>query len=136
MATLSNYNRYQGETIRICGFGSDKMVIDKNILVMNLQLFGEGEQETNEDNNETVDITELQKTMLDMKNQIDKLSKENEKLIQHNQELFLRATGEMKQKEEKDSLQEYKEFVGTDFFNSLTNKQQKLLITILEGDDE
>lgn len=119
------------------------MVIDKNILVMNLQLFGEGKQEinegkqeTNEDNKETVDITELQKTMLDMKNQIDKLSKENEKLIQHNQELFLRATGEKKQKEEKDSLQEYKEFVGTDFFNSLTNKQQKLLITILEGDDE
>lgn len=116
------------------------MVIDKNILVMNLQLFGEGKQETNEDNNEdnneTVDITELQKTMLDMKNQIDKLSKENEKLIQHNQELFLRATGEIKQKEEKDSLQEYKEFVGADFFNSLTNKQQKLLITILEGDDE
>ena len=112
------------------------MVIDKNIFVMNLQLFGEGDQETNEDNNETVDITELQKTMLDMKNQIDKLSKENEKLIQPNQELFLRATGEKKQKEEKDSLQEYKEFVGTDFFNSLTNKQQKLLITILEGDDE
>lgn len=111
------------------------MFIEKK-LVMNLQLFGEGEQETNEDNNETVDITELQKTMLDMKNQIDKLSKENEKLIQHNQELYLRATGEMKLKEEKDSLQEYKEFVGTDFFNSLTNKQQKLLITILEGDDE
>lgn len=111
------------------------MNIEKK-LVMNLQLFGEGEQETNEDNNETVDITELQKTMLDMKNQIDKLSKENEKLIQHNQELFLRATGEIKQKEEKDSLKEYKEYVGEDFFNSLTNKQQKLLITILEGEDE
>ena len=112
------------------------MVIDKNILVMNLQLFGEGEQETNEDNNETVDITELQKTMLDMKNQIDKLSKENEKLLQHNQELFLKATGEIKPKEKIDSLKEYKEYVGEDFFNSLTNKQQKLLITILEGDDE
>lgn len=112
------------------------MVIDKNILVMNLQLFSEGEQETNEDNNETVDITELQKTMLDMKNQIDKLSKDNAKLLQHNQELFLKATGEITPKEKIDSLKEYKEFVGEDFFNSLTNKQQKLLITILEGEDE
>ena len=32
MATMSNYNRYQGETIRICGFGSDKMVIDNMAL--------------------------------------------------------------------------------------------------------
>ena len=113
------------------------MYIEKK-LIMNLQLFGESgqEQEQETEQDENIDITELQKTMLDMKNQVDKLSKENEKLIQHNQELFLRATGEIKQKEEKDSLQEYKEFVGTDFFNSLTNKQQKLLITILEGDDE
>lgn len=32
MATMSNYNRYQGETIRICGFGSDNMVIDNMAL--------------------------------------------------------------------------------------------------------
>lgn len=114
------------------------MFIDKKPLIMNLQLFGEGGQIDPVDPEDTdpVDITELQKTMLDMKTEMEKLKQENEKLIQHNQELFLRATGEMKQKEEKDSLQEYKEFVGADFFNSLTNKQQKLLITILEGDDE
>ena len=118
------------------------MVIDKNIIVMNLQLFGEGKQETNEDNKdnkdnkETVDITELQKTMLDMKTEMEKLKQDNAKLLQHNQELFLKATGEISPKEKIDSLKEYKEFVGEDFFNSLTNKQQKLLITILEGEDE
>lgn len=32
MATMSNYNRFQGETIRICGFGSDNMVIDNTAL--------------------------------------------------------------------------------------------------------
>ena len=42
----------------------------------------------------------------------------------------------IKPKEKIDSLKEYKEYVGEDFFNSLTNKQQKLLITILEGEDE
>ena len=61
---------------------------------------------------------------------------DNAKLLQHNQELFLKATGEITPKEKVDSLKEYKEYVGEDFFNSLTNKQQKLLITILEGEDE
>ena len=114
------------------------MIIEKKPLLMNLQLFGEGGQTDPNDPQDTdpIDITELQKSMLDMKTEMEKLKQENAKLLQHNQELFLRATGEIKQKEEKDSLQEYKEFVGTDFFNSLTNKQQKLLITILEGDDE
>ena len=114
------------------------MIIEKKPLLMNLQWLGEGGQTDPNDPQDTdpIDITELQKSMLDMKTEMEKLKQENVKLLQHNQELFLRATGEMKQKEEKDSLQEYKEFVGTDFFNSLTNKQQKLLITILEGEDE
>ena len=71
-----------------------------------------------------------------MKTEMEKLEQDNAKLIQHNQELFLKATGEISPKEKVDSLKEYKEYVGEDFFNSLTNKQQKLLITILEGEDE
>ena len=114
------------------------MFIDKKPLIMNLQLFGEGGQIDPIDPQDTdpIDITELQKTMLDMKTEMEKLKQENAKLLQHNQELFLKATGEITPKEKVDSLKEYKEYVGEDFFNSLTNKQQKLLITILEGEDE
>ena len=114
------------------------MIIEKKSLIMNLQLSGEGVQTDPSDpqNTDTVDITELQKSMLDMKTEMEKLKQDNAKLLQHNQELFLKATGEIKPKEKIDSLKEYKEYVGEDFFNSLTNKQQKLLITILEGEDE
>ena len=114
------------------------MIIEKKPLLMNLQLFGEGGQTDPIDpqDTNTVDITELQKSMLDMKTEMEKLKQENAKLLQHNQELFLKATGEITPKEKIDSLKEYKEYVGEDFFNSLTNKQQKLLITILEGEDE
>lgn len=113
------------------------MIIEKK-LVMNLQLFGEGGQIDPKDpqNTDPVDITELQKSMLEMKTEMENLKQENAKLLQHNQELFLKATGEITPKEKVDSLKEYKEYVGEDFFNSLTNKQQKLLITILEGEDE
>lgn len=114
------------------------MIIEKKPLLMNLQLFGEGGQTDPIDPQDTdpIDITELQKSMLDMKTEMEKLKQENAKLLQHNQELFLKATGEITPKEKVDSLKEYKEYVGEDFFNSLTNKQQKLLITILEGEDE
>lgn len=114
------------------------MIIEKKPLLMNLQLFGEEGQTNPNDSQDTdpIDITELQKSMLDMKTEMEKLKQENVKLLQHNQELFLKATGEITPKEKVDSLKEYKEYVGEDFFNSLTNKQQKLLITILEGEDE
>lgn len=114
------------------------MIIEKKPLIINLQLFGEGGQPDLNDPEdiEPIDITELQKSMLDMKTEMEKLKQDNAKLLQHNQELFLKATGEIKPKEKLDSLKEYKEYVGEDFFNSLTNKQQKLLITILEGEDE
>ena len=104
------------------------MIIEKKPLIMNLQLFGEGGQTDPNDPQE--------KSMLDMKTEMEKLKQDNAKLLQHNQELFLKATGEITPKEKIDSLKEYKEYVGEDFFNSLTNKQQKLLITILEGEDE
>lgn len=96
-----------------------------------------GSGEGNEpDENDEPDITQLQNSILDMQNQIKTLSENNAKLQQHNQELFLKVTGEVTQKDKLDNLKEYKEYVGEEFFNSLSNKQQKLLITILEGEDE
>lgn len=103
-------------------------------LLMNLQLFGEGGTETSE--TAEPDLTVLQNTVLDLQAQIKTLTENNAKLTQHNQELFLRVTGEEKTTEQKDNLKQYKDYVGEDFFNSLSNKQQKLLITILEGEDE
>ena len=100
-------------------------------MIINLQLFGE----TN-DNNETNDKNiDLQNTVLELQEQIKEMNERNVKLLEQNQNLFLKLTGDVKETKEKDNYQEYKDFVGDEFFNSLTNKQQKLLITILEGED-
>lgn len=109
----------------------------KKPLTMNLQLFAENgtDEQDNQDKNKNDDI-DLQNTVLDLQQQIQALNDKNAKLLEQNQNLFLKLTGEVKETTKKDDLAEYKEYVGSEFFNSLTNKQQKLLITILEGEDE
>lgn len=114
------------------------MIIEKKKpLTMNLQLFAEKETEEqyNKDKSENDDI-DLQNTVLDLQNQIKAINDKNAKLLEQNQNLFLKLTGEPKETTKTDDFAEYKEYVGSEFFDSLTNKQQKLLITILEGEDE
>ena len=86
---------------------------------------------TNENDN-----IDLQNKLLEMQQQLNDMSEKNAKLLEQNQNLFLKLTSDVKEDNKKDDLAEYKEYVGNEFFNSLTNKQQKLLITILEGEDE
>lgn len=110
----------------------------KKPFVMNLQLFaesGQDDKDKDKDKNDNDDI-DLQNTVLDLQNQIKAINEKNAKLIEQNQNLFLRLTGEVKETTKTDDLAEYKDYVGSEFFDSLTNKQQKLLITILEGEDE
>lgn len=87
--------------------------------------------ETNDNDN-----IDLQNKLLEMQQQLNDMSEKNAKLLEQNQNLFLKLTSDVKEENKKDELAEYKEYVGNEFFNSLTNKQQKLLITILEGEDE
>ena len=87
--------------------------------------------ETNDNDN-----IDLQNKLLEMQQQLNDMSEKNAKLLEQNQNLFLKLTSDVKEDKEKDDLVEYKNYVGDEFFNSLTNKQQKLLITILEGEDE
>ena len=86
---------------------------------------------TNENDN-----IDLQNKLLEMQQQLNDMNEKNAKLLEQNQNLFLKLTSDVKEDKKKDDLAEYKEYVGNEFFNSLTNKQQKLLITILEGEDE
>lgn len=112
---------------------------NKKPFVMNLQLFAEsGQDDKNNDKNDNKDNDDidLQNTVLDLQNQIKAINEKNAKLLEQNQNLFLKLTGEVKETTKTDDLAEYKEYVGSEFFDSLTNKQQKLLITILEGEDE
>ena len=109
----------------------------KKPLTINLQLFAEkGIDEQNKQDEKENDDIDLQNTVLDLQNQIKTLNDKNAKLLEQNQNLFLKLTGEPKETSKTDDLAEYKEYVGSEFFDSLTNKQQKLLITILEGEDE
>lgn len=109
----------------------------KKPLTMNLQLFAEkGTDEQDKQDKKENDDIDLQNTVLDLQQQIQTLNDKNAKLLEQNQNLFLKLTGEVKETDKKDELAEYKKYVGSEFFNSLTNKQQKLLITILEGEDE
>ncbi|MGL5753402.1 MAG: hypothetical protein ACRCXT_22855, partial [Paraclostridium sp.] len=87
------------------------------------------------DKQENTDI-DLQNTVLDLQQQIEAINDKNAKLLEQNQNLFLKLTGEPKETTKTDDLAKYKEYVGSEFFESLTSKQQKLLITILEGEDE
>lgn len=112
---------------------------NKKPFVMNLQLFAEsGQDDKNNDKNDNKDNDDidLQNIVLDLQNQIKVINEKNAKLLEQNQNLFLKLTGEVKETTKTDDLAEYKEYVGSEFFDSLTNKQQKLLITILEGEDE
>ena len=86
---------------------------------------------TNENDN-----IDLQNKLLEMQQQLNDMNEKNAKLLEQNQNLFLKLTSDVKEDNKKDDLAEYKEYVGNEFFNSLTNKQQKLLISILEGEDE
>ena len=87
--------------------------------------------ETNDNDN-----IDLQNKLLEMQQQLNDMSEKNAKLLEQNQNLFLKLTSDAKEDKKKDDLAEYKNYVGDEFFNSLTNKQQKLLISILEGEDE
>lgn len=106
-------------------------------LSMNLQLFAEkGTDEQDKQDKQENDDIDLQNTVLELQKQIKVMNDKNAKLLEQNQNLFLKLTGEVKETNKTDDLAEYKEYVGSEFFDSLTNKQQKLLITILEGEDE
>lgn len=113
------------------------MSVNKKPFNIKLNLCSGQPNESSEPTNDNdIDITELQNSVLAMQEQIKTLTENNTKLQQHNQQLFLRVTGEVTPGETKDNLKEYKEYVGEEFYNSLSNKQQKQLITILEGEDE
>lgn len=114
------------------------MIIEnKKPFVMNLQLFAEkGQDETDNNDNTDNENIDLQNTVLELQQQIKQINDKNAKLLEQNQNLFLKLTGEVKDTKKTDNLAEYKEYVGSEFFDSLTNKQQKLLITILKGEDE
>lgn len=112
--------------------------MDEQIMIMNLQLFGEKKKEDTEDKkDDKEDNIDIQEKYLDLQTQLNNLIEQNKKLTEQNQNLFLRLTSTVNEEKEKiDNLKEYKEYVGEDFFNSLSNKQQNLLISILEGEDE
>lgn len=90
-----------------------------------------------EEEKDDLTLETLQNNVLSLTEQIKSLQEKNEKLSLHNQQLFLKVTKENNIdniQETKDK--EYIDYVGEEFYNSLTNKQKKQLIEILEGEDE
>lgn len=111
------------------------MLINKNKLSMNLQLLAseEGKEETLEDK-----ILKMQEKLLEFDKVIEennKLKTQNEMLFNKNQEYFLKITGNVPQETDNED-NEYMEYVGKEFYETLTNKEKKQLKIILEGEDE
>ena len=83
-------------------------------------------------------IVDTQEKYNQMEIDLQKKTKREKELEEHNQKLFLKITSPQETKEEKEDKeeQEYIDFVGEDFYNSLSNKEKEKLKVILEGEDE
>lgn len=104
---------------------------------MNLQLLA-----SNEDNDidETLEekVMKMQQQLLQMNDIIEenkKLKNLNDSLFAKNQEYFFKITGGNNEEQDEEEY-EFEEYVGEEFYNSLSNKEKKMLHTILEGEDE
>lgn len=80
-------------------------------------------------------IIDTQEKYNKMEIDLNNKTKREKELEEHNQKLFLKITTPQEEKEDKEE-QEYIDFVGEDFYNSLSNKEKEKLKVILEGDDE
>ena len=83
-------------------------------------------------------IVDTQEKYNKMEIDLNNKTKREKELEEHNQKLFLKITSPQETKEEKEDKeeQEYIDFVGEDFYNSLSNKEKEKLKVILEGEDE
>lgn len=83
-------------------------------------------------------IVDTQEKYNKMEIDLNNKTKREKELEEHNQKLFLKITTPQETKEEKKDKeeQEYIDFVGEDFYNSLSNKEKEKLKIILEGEDE
>lgn len=84
-------------------------------------------------------IIDTQEKYNKMEIDLNNKTKREKELEEHNQKLFLKITTPQETKEEKKEdkeEKEYIEFVGEDFYNSLSNKEKEKLKVILEGEDE
>ena len=83
-------------------------------------------------------IIDTQEKYNKMEIDLNNKTKREKELEEHNQKLFLKITTQQETKEEKEDKeeQEYIDFVGEDFYNSLSNKEKEKLKVILEGEDE
>lgn len=105
-----------------------------NILNMNLQLLANDEQqETLEE--KIIKMQEQLEKMNEVMEENTRLKTLNDTLFNKNQEYFLKITGNTQENQE-DEVNEYEEFVGKEFYQKLSNKEKRLLQTILEGEDE
>lgn len=105
-----------------------------NILNMNLQLLASDEQqETLEE--KIIKMQEQLEKMNEVMEENTRLKTLNDTLFNKNQEYFLKITGNAQENQE-DEVNEYEEFVGKEFYQKLSNKEKRLLQTILEGEDE
>ena len=112
------------------------MLKNKNILSMKLQLLAS--DDNNDDETLEDKILKMQEKLLEYDKIIEeneKLKTQNEKLFNKNQEYFLKITGNVSQ-ETNDEENEYMEYVGKEFYETLSNKEKKQLKIILEGEDE
>lgn len=109
---------------------------NKYLFSMNLQLLASD----NGENEETIEqkVIKMQEKLLLMDEIIkenNSLKANNEMLFNKNQEYFLKITGKNDKENNDKEINEYEEYVGKEFYDNLTNKEKKLLETILEGDD-
>lgn len=111
------------------------MLNSKNRLSMNLQLLASDE---NDDETLEEKLLKMQEKLLEYDKIIEeneKLKTQNEKLFNKNQEYFLKITGNDSQETTNEET-EYMEYVGKEFYETLSNKEKKQLKIILEGEDE
>lgn len=108
----------------------------KKLLSMNLQLLASNE-ENNDNESLEGKVLKMQEKLLEMDKVIEEnktLKTQNEMLFNKNQEYFLKITGNVSH-ETDDQENEYKEFVGKDFYDKLSDNEKKKLQIILEGED-
>lgn len=110
------------------------MIIKKQLFSMNLQLLA---NDDNDDETLEQKVIKMQEKLLEMDKIIEEnksLKANNEMLFNKNQEYFLKITGNNEDNKDEE-VNEYEEYVGKEFYDKLSNKEKKLLETILEGDD-
>lgn len=109
----------------------------KQLIRMNIQLLASDNDDNDKDTLEEK-VIKLQEELVKMNDIIEKnkqLEQLNNQLFTKNQEYFLKITNPQNTTTNSDETNEYEEYVGTDFYKTLSTKEQKLLETILEGED-